>query len=124
MRPSAVGRWLCKGADNSLQQDFGRTKVAKITVSVPRERLLEAKRAVAEGRAASVSAYVSEAMGWMEQAESLERLVIDLEERFGSPDAQDEAWAEAVIAAAQLPADDEEPSAGSDLPSASRADAR
>lgn len=102
------------------------TKVAKITVSVPRERLLEAKRAVAEGRAASVSAYVSEAMGWMEQAESLERLVIDLEERFGSPDAQDEAWAEAVIAAAQLPAADEatKPSAGSDVPSASRADER
>lgn len=69
----------------------------KIAVSLPAELVQEARRAVSEGRAASVSAYVSEALR-RAQEDSLARFVADLAADVGEPTAADAAWAAAVTA--------------------------
>ena len=70
----------------------------KIAVSLPAELVQEARRAVSEGRAASVSAYVSEALRRAQEEDSLARVVADLAADVGEPTAADAAWADAVSA--------------------------
>ncbi len=73
----------------------------KIAVTLPPERLAEAKRAVAEGRATSVSAYVADAMAAHGEREGLRLYVDALIEEFGKPTAADYAWADEQIAKSQ-----------------------
>lgn len=74
------------------------TKSAKIAVSLPPEQVVAAKRAVAEGRATSVSAYVSEAMAMREREESLSDLVTEWLAEDGKPGPEAYAWADRVLA--------------------------
>lgn len=69
----------------------------KIAVSLPDELVEAAKRAVAEGRAASVSAFVAAAMASQERTESLAALVADIIAEDGEPTAKDYAWADRVL---------------------------
>lgn len=71
----------------------------RITVSLPTRQIEAAKRAVAEGRAASVSAYVSEALD--EAHYTLDDVVAEMIEDFGRPSPEAYAWAEAVWADAK-----------------------
>ena len=71
----------------------------RITVSLPTRQIEAAKRAVAEGRAASVSAYVSEALD--EAHDTLDHVVAEMIEEFGRPSPEASAWAEAVWADAK-----------------------
>jgi Arc/MetJ-type ribon-helix-helix transcriptional regulator len=74
------------------------TKRVKIAVSLPEELVADARRAVKSGRAASVSAYVAEAL---QRRSSREHLLADIDEsleRSGGPLTPEElAWAEAVL---------------------------
>jgi Arc/MetJ-type ribon-helix-helix transcriptional regulator len=65
----------------------------KIAISLPDELVESARKAVAENRAASVSAYIAEAMIRHEQAEGLGALLADWDREFGPPSAKDVAWA-------------------------------
>lgn len=69
----------------------------KITVSLPDEQVRAAKRAVAEGRAASVSAYVSEALGQKTADEHLLEMLEEMKAEYGAPTEEDYAWADRVL---------------------------
>lgn len=66
----------------------------KLAVSLPDERVAAAHRAVAEGRATSVSGYVAEAMALRERTEALQVLLDDLDRDLGPPEKDAQAWAD------------------------------
>lgn len=65
----------------------------KIAVSLPDELVAQARAAVQEGRAASVSAYVAEALADRYRRRSLVQLLDDLDAELGPTGADDVAWA-------------------------------
>jgi Arc/MetJ-type ribon-helix-helix transcriptional regulator len=77
---------------------IGMTRRVKIAVSLPEELVAIARRAVEMGRAASVSAYVAEAL---ERRVSREDFLADLDEsleRSGGPLTPEEiAWADEIL---------------------------
>lgn len=75
------------------------TTTGKIAVSLPVPQIDAAKQAVREGRAASVSSYVSEALARRQQEDALADLVAGWVAEDGVPTEQDYAWADAVLAA-------------------------
>jgi Arc/MetJ-type ribon-helix-helix transcriptional regulator len=79
------------------------TKVAKITISLPREQVEQAREAVERGEAASVSGYISAALtavalGPVAEQDTLADLVADLIAEHGRPSAEAYAWADRVMA--------------------------
>ena len=89
--------------------DFGMTKVAKITISLPLEQVEGVREAVAHGQAPSVSGYVSAALvdalhasraaGSRQPGEDgLTELIEELTAEYGEPSAEAYAWAEAAFA--------------------------
>ena len=75
---------------------IGMTK-RKIAITVSEERLAEARQAVAEGRARSVSAYVEQALATHGDQRGLARYVEGLIATHGAPGAGDYAWADAQL---------------------------
>jgi Arc/MetJ-type ribon-helix-helix transcriptional regulator len=73
----------------------------KIAVSLPEQAVEAARAAVREGKAASVSAYVAEAMLRRGQQESLASVLADFDAEFGAPDAESGAWADDVLGIGQ-----------------------
>lgn len=69
----------------------------KIAITLPEEQVVEAKRAVAEGRARSVSAYVADAMAAKAERHGLRAYVDALIAEHGKPTAEDYAWADAQL---------------------------
>lgn len=65
----------------------------KIAVSLPDDQVAAARRAVREGRAASVSAYVSAALSAHQDREGLRVLLDDLDHEFGPVPEGVAAWA-------------------------------
>jgi Arc/MetJ-type ribon-helix-helix transcriptional regulator len=80
-----------------LAQPFELNMIAsmntKIAVSVPEERVVEAKHAVETGRAASVSPYVSAAMEEYGEEQSLNELLDQWDAELGPPSDEGFAWA-------------------------------
>lgn len=82
------------------------TRVAKITVSLPGEQVEQVREVVASGGAASVSAYVSDALtdalarsaACEKDDNSLAELVAEMIAEHGEPSAEDYAWADRVLA--------------------------
>ena len=66
----------------------------KIAVSLPDELVAEAKAAVREGRADSVSGYVAQAMAERVRRESLAKLLDEMDRELGAPSAEAQAWAD------------------------------
>lgn len=67
---------------------------SKITVSLPDEAVTEARRAVKEGRAASVSAYIADALDrTYGKRRPLSEAVAEMVAATGEPTARDLAWA-------------------------------
>jgi Arc/MetJ-type ribon-helix-helix transcriptional regulator len=66
----------------------------KIAVSLPEELVAAARRAVAAGRAATVSAYVADALVRAEREHSLAELLADLDRELGEPSAEAREWAD------------------------------
>lgn len=69
----------------------------KIAVSLPVRQIDAAKQAVREGRAASVSSYVSQALARRQQDDALADLVAEWMVEDGIPSSDDYAWADAVL---------------------------
>ena len=72
--------------------DCGMT--TKIAVSLPDELVAEARAAVREGRADSVSGYIAQAMAERMRRESLATLLDDLDRELGAPSEEAKAWAD------------------------------
>jgi Arc/MetJ-type ribon-helix-helix transcriptional regulator len=70
---------------------------AKLAITLPREQLAKARRAVRSGQASSVSGYIVGALLEKEQRESLRALVDDLKAEHGEPSKQDIAWAKRAL---------------------------
>jgi len=73
---------------------------SKIAVSLPDHLVEQAKRAVAEGRAASVSAYVAEALEARQSQESLRQVLEDWNIELSPPTPEEYAAADAALDAA------------------------
>jgi len=72
---------------------------SKIAVSLPDELVDQARRAVVEGRAASVSAYIAESLMQRERRDSLIELLDDLDRELGPPGPEAREWADGAAAA-------------------------
>jgi Arc/MetJ-type ribon-helix-helix transcriptional regulator len=80
---------------------YDRGMTMKITVSLPDALVLRARTAVADGRAASVSAYVSEAIAQKEDSGSLKDLLDEWFEESGPPTEEEYAWADEQLRRAE-----------------------
>jgi len=69
----------------------------KIAVSLPDHLVADARAAVQQGRADSLSAYVANAMRQHAQTETLAALLDDLDTLHGPPGLDDFAWADRVL---------------------------
>ncbi|MBS1848439.1 MAG: toxin-antitoxin system antitoxin subunit [Actinobacteria bacterium] len=69
----------------------------KIAVSLPDDQVEAMRRAVAQGRAASVSGYVSSAIARAEREASLTELLDDLDRELGEVDPATLAWADKAL---------------------------
>jgi Arc/MetJ-type ribon-helix-helix transcriptional regulator len=77
---------------------IGMTRKAKIAVTLPQELVLAARAAVREGRAASVSAYVAEAMAQRATADDLDALLAEMLDNTGGPMTDEERlWADQLL---------------------------
>ncbi|MGH9172463.1 MAG: toxin-antitoxin system antitoxin subunit [Acidimicrobiales bacterium] len=77
------------------------TRTSKIAVSLPSAQVQSVRRAVARGEAASVSAYVSQAIAKADRERELADLVADLVAAGGEPTAADYTWAREVLGASR-----------------------
>lgn len=77
---------------------YDESMTTKITVSLPDELVADARRAVANGDAASVSAYVAEAMRKNRPSITAEEFFAEWYAESGPPSAEDYAWAEEQMA--------------------------
>lgn len=90
--------------DLETRYDLGMTGVSKITISLPREQVEQAREAVAKGEASSVSGYVSAALAAVspllvtDQQDTLTAFAADLIAEDGVPSAEAYAWADRVMA--------------------------
>ncbi|MDR2564494.1 MAG: hypothetical protein LBC97_00265 [Bifidobacteriaceae bacterium] len=66
----------------------------KIAVSLPDEQVDSIRRAVSQGKAKSVSGFISAAVARAEQEDSLIRLLDDLDRELGPLSENDLAWAD------------------------------
>jgi Arc/MetJ-type ribon-helix-helix transcriptional regulator len=65
----------------------------EIAVTLPKQQIAIAQRAVAEGRAASVSAYVSHALERWDADEKLAKMLARMHAGGGAPSGADRDWA-------------------------------
>lgn len=71
--------------------------MTKIAVSLPDEQVAAIKRAVASGRAPTVSAFISAAVERAQKEDSLAAVLADLDRELGEPSEQAQAWAQAEL---------------------------
>jgi Arc/MetJ-type ribon-helix-helix transcriptional regulator len=81
--------------DGGDRYDPGMTR--KIAVSLPDDLVAAARRAVADGRAPSVSAYVATALARQVRDDDLTALLAEMRSEHGTPSADDHAWADRVL---------------------------
>ena len=79
------------------QRSIGKQRRVKIAVSLPAEHVAEAQRAVNEGLASSVSAYVARAMERQAHADALGELVATMRSEDGRPTSADYVWADRAL---------------------------
>jgi Arc/MetJ-type ribon-helix-helix transcriptional regulator len=90
--------------DPAARYDPGMTSVAKITISLPREQVEQAREAVAKGEASSVSGYISAALTAVspllatDEEDTLTAFAADLIAEDGVPSAEAYARADRVMA--------------------------
>jgi hypothetical protein len=79
---------------NGMMMSMTREKIA---ITLPEEQVAAARQAVAEGRAASVSAYISQALGHRDADEELAESIAEIYADAGQPTSADRAWARRVL---------------------------
>ena len=75
--------------------DLGMTQ--KIAVSLPDEQVVSIRRAVEQGRAPSVSGFISAAVARAQREDDLAQLLDDLDRELGPVDDADLAWADKAL---------------------------
>ena len=75
--------------------DLGMTQ--KIAVSLPDEQVVSIRRAVEQGRAPSVSGFISAAVARVQREDNLAQLLDDLDRELGPVDDADLAWADKAL---------------------------
>jgi Arc/MetJ-type ribon-helix-helix transcriptional regulator len=76
---------------------YARGMTTKIAVSLPDELVAAARQAVSEGRSASVSAFVAQALKEQARYQDLAGLLAEMAAEAGSPTDRDRAWARDVL---------------------------
>jgi Arc/MetJ-type ribon-helix-helix transcriptional regulator len=69
----------------------------KIAITLPEEQVAAARLAVAEGRASSVSAYISQALARREADDELAETVAEIYAGAGPPTEAERAWARRAL---------------------------
>ena len=69
----------------------------KIAITLPEEQVELARRAVADGRASSVSAYISEALARRDADEQVLEMIAEIYAETGQPTEEDRAWARRAL---------------------------
>jgi Arc/MetJ-type ribon-helix-helix transcriptional regulator len=69
----------------------------KIAITLPEDQVAAARQAVAQGRAASVSAYISQALARRDADEELAETVAEIYAEAGPPTDADRAWARQAL---------------------------
>ena len=69
----------------------------KIVITLPEDQVAAARRAVAEGRSPSVSAYISQALARKNADDELAETVAEIYAETGPPAAADRAWARQAL---------------------------
>ena len=69
----------------------------KIAVSLPDEQVISIRRAVEQGRAPSVSGFISAAVARVQREDDLAQLLDDLDRELGPVDDADLAWADKAL---------------------------
>jgi Arc/MetJ-type ribon-helix-helix transcriptional regulator len=69
----------------------------KIAITLPEEQVAAARQAVAAGRAASVSAYISQALARRDADDELREMLAEVYAQAGPPDDADRAWARQAL---------------------------
>lgn len=69
----------------------------KIAVSLPDDQVASIRRAVEQGRAASVSGYISAALARVDHEDSLVQLLDEMDREQGPVGEADLAWADEVL---------------------------
>jgi Arc/MetJ-type ribon-helix-helix transcriptional regulator len=69
----------------------------KLAISLPDDLVAEARAAVRAGRAASVSAYIADALRVRSSLADVAALLADMTAETGPPDDDDRAWARAAL---------------------------
>lgn len=74
-----------------------RGMTVELAITLPDEQVTAAKAAVAAGRAASVSAYIAEALSRRSADDELVDRLVEMKAEHGEPTADDYAWAEQAL---------------------------
>lgn len=90
----AAGAETCRNAASMM----GGMTTRKIAITLPAAQVDAARRAVAEGRARSVSAYIAAAVDAQTERQGLRAYVDELIAEHGRPSAEDYAWADQQLA--------------------------
>ena len=94
-RRLAGGTHLGTGRLRHPWYDSGMTQ--KIAVSLPDEQVVSIRRAVEQGRAPSVSGFISAAVARVQREDDLAQLLDDLDRELGPVDDADLAWADKAL---------------------------
>ena len=92
---SPGARTSARGTDTTPWYDSGMTQ--KIAVSLPDEQVVSIRRAVEQGRAPSVSGFISAAVARAQREDDLAQLLDDLDRELGPVDDADLAWADKAL---------------------------
>jgi Arc/MetJ-type ribon-helix-helix transcriptional regulator len=69
----------------------------KIAITLPEEQVARARQAVAEGRAVSVSAFISQALTRNDADAELAKTIAEIYADTGQPTEEDRLWARRVL---------------------------
>lgn len=69
----------------------------KIAITLPEEQVAAARRAVAEGRARSVSAYIADSLARRSADDELADMLAEMDAEHGEPTTEDRAWARQAL---------------------------
>lgn len=86
---------LADGVGAAPWYDSGMTQ--KIAVSLPDEQVVSIRRAVEQGRAPSVSGFISAAVARVQREDKLAQLLDDLDSELDPVDDADLAWADKAL---------------------------
>jgi len=90
VRLKQLGRKVVVGMISSMTRQ-------KIAITLPEEQVAAARQAVAEGRAASVSAYISKALARRTAEEEMAEIIAEIYAQAGEPTDEDRTWARRVL---------------------------